>query len=325
MRQGVNPEKYKEEKNIAYCHRVIIPVYVPASNETYFAKMPEVFKTALEQLLKTINPTTTAVTIINNNSSDEIAAIINMHLHQIDKYVQYGENKGKVYSVLNEARSAYEPFVTIADADVLFLHGWEKAVVDIFKQFPKTGVVAPLPSQGLAFNRNTAVFFDNYLWGKIKLGDVVDKEDSNLYIKGLGNSAILNRNNRTYHWHEKQYYLEKKQKAIIGAGHFVATYRSALFKEGITFPLLKFKNGYEDQFIDILADKKGYYRLSTLKTFAYHIGTAVDEETQMLKQRTGDSVSKDDFEEIITSIEKRLTPYWLRSFIFKLLKKKLKL
>jgi hypothetical protein len=105
----------------------------------------------------------------------------------------------------------------------------------------------------------------------------------------------------------------------------VATYRTALFRGENTFPLLKFKNGYEDQFIDILAEKKGYYRLSTVRTFAYHMGTAIDDEIEMLLQKTGDLVSRQDFEAIKISLEKRISPYWLRSFVFRLLKKFLKL
>ena len=127
MRKGVNPEKLKNEKNHQYKHRVIMPVYIPNTEEEYYKQSVEVFRFSLRSLIETINPETTAITIIDNNSIKEVNDIINLNLEYIDKKVSYSDNKGKVYAVLNEMRSCYEPFVTCTDADVLFLRGWEKA------------------------------------------------------------------------------------------------------------------------------------------------------------------------------------------------------
>ena len=322
MRQGVNPEKIKNEKNKRYWHRVIIPVYIPNITEVYYSNMLEVFEFCLQSVIKSININTTALTIINNNSVNEVDEIIKTHLESIDKYVYINENKGKVYTVLNEARAVYESFVTISDADVYFEKGWENEVFKIFKEYDRAGVVAPLACQGLAFNHNYTLFFDNFLLGKVKYNKVVSDKDCELYIKGLGNNSILNRNNK-YNWKEKQYYLDKKVKAIIGCGHFVATYRSSLFSNQKNFPELKFKNGYEDSFIDVLGDKKGYYRLSTVKSFAYHMGNKIDNNYLELKN---DLIEKQvPFNEIRIRSIRNSIPYEVKKIVFKIIKKIFKL
>ncbi|WP_416448160.1 glycosyltransferase family A protein [Leeuwenhoekiella sp. A2] len=326
MRAGVNPEKYKLEKNKKFYHRIIMPVYIPNVEEEYYQNMPLVLKIVLEQLFNTINPLITSVTLINNNSCQTIEKVILSFLSKINKYVKYSENKGKVNAVLTEARGAYEPFITIVDADVILIAGWENAVFSIFRQFPKAGVVAPLPCPGLAFNHNSSVFYEHYLFGKIKYDQILEKKDIQFYLEGLGNPAILNRDNRPYHWYEKQYYLDNNGiKAIIGAGHFVATYRAQLFKKENNFPELKFKNGYENEFIDILADKYGYYRLSTITTYAYHLGNSLDDNVKELCKMEGSALTFDLISPQKKLLKRALSPFIWRQFFFKVLKKVLKL
>ncbi|MBT0608451.1 glycosyltransferase family A protein [Aequorivita echinoideorum] len=322
MRTGVNPEKFKNEKNTQYYHRVIIPVYIPNTIDSYYKKMPAVFETMLTQLIDTIDLTKTAITVIDNNSCGEVKKIIEDKSPHIDKLIQYSENKGKVYAVLTEARGCYEPFITIADADVLFVKGWEKEIFTIFRNFKKAGIVAPLPSQGLALNNNKSLFFDTFFNRQLKYGKVVSDNDCDIYLHGMGNKALLDRHNRLYNWREIQYYLHQKGTfAIVGAGHFVATYRTELFKGEISFPEIKFKNGYEDKFIDSLADKRGYYRLSTVDLKAYHIGTQLDTNVIELLEIDGPKAQSEDFAAVDWKINKNLVPYNLKSFCFKILKR----
>lgn len=321
MRIGVNPEKFKGEENTQYLHRVIIPVYIPNSNEEYYKESMDVLDVSLNSLINTINFETTAITLINNNSDILINKIIGKYLPHIDKLIKYSENKGKVYAVFSEAKASYEPFITIADADILFLSGWETAVFEIFNAFPKAGVVAPVSSQSLAFSNNFSVFFNNYFLNKIKYDKVVSKEDCDLYLKGLGNSSSLNRDNRNYSWKDKQYFMKNKNTvAVLGSGHFVATYRKDIFTYNKTFPLMKFLNGYEDSFIDVPADKFGWYRLSTVKTYAYHIGNKLDD---FARTTTFDNqlILKSD---IFINFEiplKSYIPYWIKSIFFRVLKR----
>ena len=296
MRKGVNPEKDKTEKNLVKFHRIIIPVYIPNLTEEYYTESLQVFESCIESLIKTINYKTTAITVVNNCSHTELTNRINNYLDkgQIEKHVQYHENRGKVYAVLSEAKASYEAFITIVDADVLFFSGWERSIFEVFKNFPKAGVVSPLPSQNLALYKNNSIFYDHFLQGRIKYGKIVNDKDCDLFLKGMGNSALLKRNKHKYSWKERQYYIKKKIPAVIGAGHFVATYRKEIFNNINSFPEWKFKNGFEEEFLDEPADQLGWYRLSTVGTYAYHIGNKMDkvvrnhkfEENKLLDLKT---------------------------------------
>lgn len=327
MRQGVNPEKIKNDKNKSFWHRIIIPVYIPNITEEYYINMLDVFEFCLQSVEKSINKKTTVITIINNNSVPEVETIIYKYFNSIDKYIKLKENKGKVYPVIHECRAAYEPFLTIIDSDVFLVKGWEEAVFEVFANFKNAGVVSPLACQGLAFNHNNSLFFDKFLFSKIKYEKVVSDLDCELYIKGLGNEAILNRNKNKYNWIEKQYFIEDKVKAIVGAGHFVATYRSKIFHGENSFPEMKFINGYEDSFIDILADKKGLYRLSTVKSFAYHMGNKMDDNYKLLYNEliSPKIVKNIDFESLNLKNKNLIIPYFIKNIFFRIFKKILKL
>ncbi|WP_299684312.1 glycosyltransferase [uncultured Dokdonia sp.] len=321
MRKGVNPEKLKNEANHHYRHRIIMPVYIPNIEEEYYKQTVAVFKHSLKSLVETINPETTAITIIDNNSIAEVDAVIASYKDRIDKKVTYNENKGKVYAVLNEMRSCYEPFVTCTDADVLFMKGWEKAVFKIFKDHSKAGVVAPLPSPSHGLKYNTSLFLNTYFLGKMGYKDIVTQEDLNLYAEGITNNYMLKRSNARYDWNEKQYYLKGDQPAIVGSGHFVATYKSVLFDKKGAFPKMKFADGYEKNFIDVLSDVFGLYRLSTVDTFAYHMGNSLDHNIEKLEHRSGEKIRDSEFEGIKTNHSKSLIPYAFKETLFKIFKK----
>ncbi|CAA9203678.1 hypothetical protein FLA105534_04858 [Flavobacterium bizetiae] len=328
MRKGVNPEKFKGEKNTRSMHRIIVVFFIPNIFDDYYKESLNVLDACLESITNTINFETTSITLINNNSVTDVNSVINKYLDkgQIDKYVRYSENKGKVYAVMNEIRGIYEPFVTVSDADVLFIKGWEKAIFNVYRNFERSGVVAPLPCPNLAFNHNNTAFFDTILSLKIKKDKIVSDKDCDIYLEGLGNDSLLNRNNRSFNWRTHQYYLKRNNEvAILGAGHFVATYRTALINKSNSFPVFKFFNGYEDKFIDNKADKKGYYRLSLHKTFAYHIGNRLDKNVTTFKELEGEYVEIEDFKELQISLKKRFTPFYLRSLVFRIIKKIAKL
>jgi len=328
MRVGINPEKFKDKRNVRVMHRVIVIFFIPNVLDDYYKESIDVLHACLESIVSTINFETTCITLINNNSVSDVNSVIDKYINKgkIDKYVHYSENKGKVYAIMNEIRGIYEPFVTISDADVLFIKGWEKAIFNIYKNIERAGVVAPLPCPNLAFNHNNTVFFDQMLSFKIKKDKKVSDKDCDIYLEGLGNDSLLNRNNRNFNWRTHQYYLKKNNETtILGAGHFVATYRTALINKNDNFPFFKFFNGYEDDFIDNKADRKGYYRLSLPKTFAYHIGNKLDSNVDVLKNVDGHYINREDFEGIQLNIRKRYTPYGLRSIVFRIIKKIAKL
>src|SRR5690606_24028134 len=98
----------------------------------------------------------------------------------------------------------------------------------------------------LGLYKNCSIFFDKYLTRGIKYGNVVNNEDCDLFLKGLGNQELLTRNNAKYSWREKQYYLQEPDTAVLGANHYIATYRREVLIYNSVFPEAKFKKGYEE-------------------------------------------------------------------------------
>jgi hypothetical protein len=276
MRVIPNPEKIKFSEIIYKPHRIIIPVYIPESNDIYYSSLLEVFKLSINSLLKTVNNFNTAITIINNNSKNEVTEYIDKLLmdNKIDKHVKLSSNYGKVYTILSEARGCYEPYITIADADVFYFNNWEQEVFRIFSNFPKSGVVSPVPSPHL-FNYHNISFIINNIFN-LKKGNILTDRSFDLFYKGVSNSpSFFVKGN--FDFRQKQYYVKKNNlKACIGATHFIATYRSDLFKRiPLKKPKIKFKMGDEGFFIDSEIDKIGYGRLSTTDAFAYHLGHSI--------------------------------------------------
>jgi len=321
MRTGVNPEKFKTEKNVHYFHRVIVPVHIPESSNVYYKDAIEVLKVCLQSLFNSINNETTAITIINNASNIEVEELFSGYykVGLINKYVIYKENKGKVHAIISEARACFEDYITIADSDVLFIEGWENACFEIFNSYPMAGVVSPVPSQNLALYYNRSLFYDLFLKGKIKYGKVVSDYDCELFLKGLGNSALLDRNNADYSWKQKQYYLDKPSRAIVGANHFIATYRREVLMWNKVFPQEKFKKGYEEYYLDFPADRLGWYRLSTPKTYAYHLGNKLDDEVYKFSNNSKSKISKESFKELSKPRPSKIS-YKMKRIFFKLLR-----
>lgn len=321
MRKGINPEKSKGEKNRRYRHRIIIPVYIPNLEEDYYKESFEVFKVCLDSLINSINNDYSSITLINNASIPIVEDYLNKFLNNglIDKKVSFSENKGKVYAVLAEAKAAFEPYVTIADADVYFCKGWENAVSEVFEKVPRAGVVSPAPSPHMAFYHNVSVFSDLYLMNKLGYDKRVDDEDCELFLKGMGNDSLFERSGRPFNWKQKQYYLKGGSNSIVGAVHFVATYRSSIFRDSHLFPAIKFENGYEEDFLDRLADIRGWYRLSLSQTCAYHMGNKLESDGVFFIKSNQNKLSSINFDN--NEPVNRSKTYAFRSIIFKSLKR----
>lgn len=319
MRIGQNPEKNKFNKIVYKQHRIIIPVYIPDTEEQYFNNLFSVFKTSIDSLIKTTHKNQTNITIINNNSKKVVTDFIDQLLikKEIDKHVKLSSNYGKIYTILSEAKASYEDLITIADADVFYFSNWINKTVKIFNNFKKVGVVAPLPMPQSAYYCNHSLFFDNLI--SINKGKIIEDKDLLLFEESVNSKISLNKNN----WFKNQLYLKKNNaKVCIGAGHFVATYRKIVFdKIDIKKPVYAFKNESETFHLDTPIDKIGFYRLSTIKTYAYHLGNSIPSwvsNYNFSKIEPYDTINKIKFEG--TKI-----PFKIREIIAKIYRKFIKI
>lgn len=277
MRIGRNPEGNSKKLTVENYHRIIIPVYIP-NFEGYFKESFEVFKLCVESLLLTVHEKT-RITIYNNNCHIDVKKYIDEKYSSseiIDQVFHSKENLGKINAILAASKGNLEPLITITDADVLFKHNWQKAVEDVFINFPEAGMVSPVPSS-IAFNTYTANnWFYSLFKGKVLLADVIDPLGLQRFDDSLGNAT------KFYKKIHLQKYLVLKNKAnnfeaAMGCGHFVATMRREVFDKGTSEPaFVKIQNGVEGKFIDIPNEDLGFLRLATKDNFAYHMGNNLE-------------------------------------------------
>ncbi len=276
MRVGTNPEKENNTLEVDIYHRIIIPVYIP-NFDGYFKDGLGVFKLCIQSLLKTIH-VKTRVTIYNNASHVKVKNFIDDLYDKeelIDQVFHSKTNVGKINAILAASKGCIEPLITISDADVLFKNDWQPSVEELFINFPDAGMVSPVPSSKAFKNFADVNWFYGFFKGKIKLENVRDKEGLIRFDKSLGNPKPLY---NPIHLEKYLVLINKKGKAVMGCGHFVATLRREVFDKGSNSPAFnKIMGGVENKFIDQPNQNLGFLRLATLENYAYHLGNTIEE------------------------------------------------
>ena len=271
MRIGQNPMINNKIINNDFVHRIIIPVYIPNA-EGYFENALDVLKLSISSLLQTVHDRT-AITIIDNTCSKEVSTYLQALLEEkkIDQLVQNAINKGKVDPIVSIMRGSLEPLLTLADADVLYKQGWQAEVEKIFNAIPGVGMVSPLP-QPLLFR-----YYSKWSWYFGSTRKCFTKADN----KDLDAVKLFKESTVGFTAFET---MEKKPlgisyngvEAIIGAGHFCATYNRQVVQH---IPHHSSGNefyGAESLFLDKPVEDAGLLRLATSKGFVYHIGNAIE-------------------------------------------------
>lgn len=286
MRIGTNPEKNSKDLMVDNYHRIIVPVYIPHF-EDYFKEAFEVFKLCIESLLHTVHEKS-RITIYNNNCHEDVKKYID-EKHSgsafIDQVFHSKENLGKINAILAAAKGNLEPLITITDADVLFKHNWQKAVEEVFFNFPQAGMVSPVPSSKAISNYTNNNWYYGFFCGKLAFEKVQDPEAMHRFDVSLGNKELMY---KPIHLEKYLVLKNKKGSAVMGCGHFVATLRREVFDKGTSEPaFIKIQKGVESKFIDAPNESLGYLRLATKNNFAYHMGNSTEswmyEEFEVLK------------------------------------------
>jgi hypothetical protein len=277
MRDAANPEKGKLFTMDDYTHQVIIPVYIP-NHEDYFRDGLRILKICINSLLNTSHDKT-YVTIVNNGSHKDVIHYLNTLLDQNKIHeVIHTANVGKINGVIKGLKGHFFDLVTVSDADVFFKKGWQNETVKVFNAFPKAGVVGVVPQFRLYSDLCYNLLYDNFFSKKLKFEKVKNPQAMEHFYNSIGwtnleqaflDSHLTLSNNDGF-------------KAVVGSGHFVATYKNAAFQympqETCQFKINKGERLYFDE--PVL--KTDSWRLTTTNNYAYHMGNVhepwMDEE-----------------------------------------------
>jgi len=273
MRIGFNPNKDKKIEISEYFHQVIIPVYIP-NEDGYFKDSFQILKYCLESLFKTSH-TNTYFTVVNNGSCKEVVNYLNaLHGNGRIHEIIHTAAIGKLNAILKGLTGQNFQLVTITDADVLFLNNWQKETYKIFDNFPKAGVVSTTPNSKLIRYLTSNIIFERGVSNQLKFTMVINPEAMKAFASSIENKCLFN----NYHLEKYLTIANGKVKAVIGAGHFVATYRNDIFNN-FKEKTSKYSLGGESE--RVLLDKpvidNGYWRLSTEDNYTYHMGNIEEE------------------------------------------------
>lgn len=271
MRIGNNPHKDQFIEKSDYLHQIIIPVFIPHF-EGYFKDSFAIFKLCLQSVFNSVH-NKTFITIVNNGSCDEIKNYLN-ELHNQNKIheVIHTNNIGKLNAILKGLAGNAIELVTISDSDVLFLQGWQNETVSIFKEIPKAGVVGIVPQFNMHKTNSFNLIFDNFFNAKLQFIKVKNEEALSNFYDSIGWDKNYNQDYLKYTLGLK---WDKKTTVLVGSGHFVATYKKDIFSEIVTTIPYKM-GGISEGYLDLLPIKKDYWRVTTCKNYAYHMGNSIE-------------------------------------------------
>ena len=275
MRIGMNPQKTERKITMTTHHRIVIVVYIP-NEDGFYKDSLDVFKACLDSVLLTIN-SNAAVTVVNNGSFEKVSSLLDLYLKEkkIDTLISHNTNIGKIDAQIGAARASREKYITLTDADILFVKGWQEKVEEVFAAFKNVGSVSPIPVR-TGIYAYTSSLLKQILLKKIKFKYCAIPENFhnyNRFLESINWDLDTNENNK---WPVIE---NNGVKAVVGSAHQVLTIdRDILFTTSPSNPSLTLVGGDSEQnYVDIPIDKSGKFRLSTYNNFAFHIGNKLED------------------------------------------------
>jgi hypothetical protein len=271
MREGVNPVKENPSLRAYGIHRAVLPVYIP-DQEGYYRYSLDVLRCCLSSLWHTSRGQV-AVTVVANGCCSSVLSKLREweEYGWIDQLVINRFNRGKVDSVVGAVKGVFEPLVTVSDADILFLPGWLEETWDIFKRFPEVGCVSPLALPHLHWHYTSSVVVGALARRELGYRKVLDDKDIDRFAMSTGNSAFCKPEMKV-----AQLVVTRGGKVVaVGATHCVFTMRRELTACLPDTPAL-LGLGKVNECLDMPLDRAGAWRVSTVPSYAAHIGNVPD-------------------------------------------------
>lgn len=314
MREGDNISRDKPIEIKPCNHRVIIPLHIPHEKD-YYKDAFSIFKMCLTSVNKT-STTLVKVSVVSNCSSE----IINTKLTElfkeglINELIIEREAIGKLNSIFKVVRTSNERFLTITDADIMFLNNWETNVMEVFENFPKAAAVSPMPVFRTQNHYTSNVIFDYLFSKKIQFSEVKNPDGLTKFAKSIGWKRLDEK------WKDVIMTISSKNnkvKAVVGCNHSIVTYKREIF-ESAPKQLSKYKLGGDSEGLYLDQPSMFYdgYRLATHDNFAHHLGNKVEPWMLDTFNRL-EHVKKEEIQFKAPLLKKSIFKHVLKNVIFK--------
>lgn len=267
MKVGENPERGNSH-NLTKVARIFVVVYIP-NFSGWFANMRTILELSLDSLEQTVNPDIGRVTLISNACSTEVEKIL---LHRrselFDQIVINRINLGKIDGLLSAARGALENVIVVSDCDVLYRTGWLEEVLRVFCTFPEAGSVSPMASPRQYTRETATTILGSYLKSELSVTKRMSSDDFYGLTAGAKNPEAQLR------YLNGQVTVDRGDYcAGVGNGHQCIAFRRELMSQLPTEPCLSLLEPDSDRrYLDRPPDFHGYWKLSTPRSYAFHIG-----------------------------------------------------
>ena len=270
MKVGQNPRR-GESRSKGAVARIFVVVFIP-NFEGFFSEMESILNLCLDSLERTVDPKLGRVTLISNACCHQVEEmLLDRQSELFDQIVINKENRGKIDGLLTSCRGAIEDVVVVSDCDVLFMDGWLEEVLRVFSIFPEAASVCPSASpKRYAYESSTTVV-GSALRGELTIAKRMPLEDFERMTDGAAGSETQMRFLNGQVTVKRGAYL-----AGISGGHQVIAYRRAMIGMLPTEPCDQFLDPHSDRrYLDNPPDRLGYWRLSTPRMTAFHMGNTV--------------------------------------------------
>lgn len=267
MKKGENPQRGKSH-NLVKTARLFVIVYVP-SVSGFFSDMETILKLSLDSLERTFDPELGRVTLVSNGSCPEIEKMLLGRKSEIfDQTILNKVNRGKIDGLLTAARGAVEDVVVLSDCDVLFRAGWIEEVLRVFGAFPEAASVSPIASPRRYFYETRTTLLDAALKRALKVKPRMPLEDFERMTEGSNDPEVQLR------FKDGQATVSRNgYDTGIAGGHQCVAFRTEMLRRLPTKPCLALLEPHADRdYLDRPPDVDGYWRLSTPRNYAYHMG-----------------------------------------------------
>ncbi len=318
MRKGKNPAKLDSNnkvENKAF-HQIIVPVYLPEL-KGYYKEGLDILKLCLESIYLTTHKET-FISVVNNGSCAEVKAYLDQCLEKNKIHeVIHTSAIGKINAIAKGLSGHDFDLVTITDADVLFTNGWQKAVYEIYENFPKAGMVGTTPNTKMLKYYTENVHFDNLMNSNFKFRKVINPKEMLAFGESINKVFMF----KSVHLENILSLKKDNIIAVIGSGHFTGTYKASLLStlksSYITSKLLATS---DKLMLDKPSVKYGHWRLCTYDNYTFHLGNIVEdwmyEKINEIIKYDNRKISKPTIKDFQRSSFVKAKQYFINRFIF---------
>lgn len=283
-RQGNNPQKIRESATTPPSEITVAALtYIP-EQAGYFTNVLDALKLCLASIRAHADYPFDLL-VLDNGSCKEVRSFLYEELEQgrIDYLIVNQRNIGKMNAVFQMLSAAPGETIFYTDGDIYYKPGWMSAHLNILKTFPKAGLVGGTPLRNLAqyCTEGTIGWIESHSSElEYQKGDLIPIEWTREFLHSVGSEDV----ERWKHLQDCRV-TYKGVTAYAGASHMQYAISRAVAQSIPRYRSDKAISAENDLHIDTFLENSGYLRLSTDKSYVYHIGNSISESWLMYEYR----------------------------------------